>query len=324
MGEWPLPLIRPMLATLGQLPEPPGWAYEFKWDGVRTIAYVNAGQLHLASRNDRDVTAAYPELAALGRRFPRRRAVLDGEIVALDPSGRPSFSLLQQRMHVRTPSAGLRERVPVQFYAFDLLHLGANALLDQPFTARRTKLDAIHLDDETIKTPPYWIDGEGADLLDAAKELGLEGVVAKRLDSPYQPGTRSRQWIKTPLNKTVEVIIGGWAPGEGRRSGTIGSLILGMYDERGELRFVGNVGTGFTQQALTDLKRQLQPLHRSTPPFAPPVPREHARHATWVEPKLVGEVAYRTLTPDRRLRHPAWRGLRPDRQPEEVTTSALS
>jgi bifunctional non-homologous end joining protein LigD len=323
MGSWPFPLVRPMLATLGELPEPPGWAYEFKWDGVRAIAYVDAGRVHLASRNDRDITAGYPELTALGKRFPRRRAILDGEIVALDAAGRPSFSLLQQRMHVRAPSAGLRERVPVQLYLFDLLHLGPTSLLDKPFTARRARLDGLGIDEDSLKIPPYWTDGEGPDLLNAAAEIGLEGVVAKRLDSTYQPGLRSRQWVKTPLNKTVEVIIGGWAPGEGRRSGTIGSLILGMYDETGQFRFVGNVGTGFTQQALADLKRQLEPLHRPTPPFAPPVPREHVRHATWVEPQLVGEVAYRTLTPERRMRHPAWRGLRPDRQPEEVTTSAL-
>jgi len=323
MGEWPFPLIRPMLATLGELPEPPGWAYEFKWDGVRAIAYVDAGRVRLASRNDRDLTASYPELAALGRWFPRRRAVLDGEIVALDEHERPSFSLLQQRMHVRAPSAQLRERVPVQLYVFDLLHLGTAALLDKPFTARRAKLDGLGIDNDTVKTPPYWTDGEGADLLSTAAEIGLEGVVAKQLDSPYQPGARSRQWIKTPLNQTVEVIIGGWAPGEGRRSGTIGSLILGMYDRTGQLRFVGNVGTGFTQQTLAELQRQLRPLHQPDPPFAPPVPREHLRTATWVEPRLVGEVAYRTLTPGRRLRHPAWRGLRPDRQPEEVTTDAL-
>jgi bifunctional non-homologous end joining protein LigD len=319
----PLPQLSPMLATLGKLPQPPGWAFEFKWDGVRAIVAVDAGTLTITSRNGRDVTAGYPELAAVGKRFRRRRVILDGEIVALDARGAPSFSLLQQRMHVRAPTDALLARVPVQLYVFDLLHLGTKVLLDSPFTRRRAMLDDLGLDDEVVKTPPYWVDDEGADLLDAAAENGLEGVVAKRLDSVYEPGARSRQWVKTPLNQTVEVIVAGWAPGAGRRSGMIGSLLLGMFDDAGRLQFVGNVGTGFTQQALADLRRQLQPLHRATSPLAPPVPREHIRDVQWVEPVVVGEVAYRTLTPDRRLRHPAWRGLRPDRDPDEVTTDAL-
>lgn len=155
----------------------------------------------------------------------------------------------------------------------------------------------------------------------AAADLGLEGVIAKRLDSTYQPGQRSRLWIKMPRNKTVEVVIAGWKPGAGRRTGLIGSLLLGMHEPDGRLAFVGNVG--FTHQMLTDLGRQLAPLRRVTTPFDPPPPRGHARDATWVRPVLVGEVSYRTLTPDGRLRHPAWRGLRPDRNPTEVRQDLL-
>jgi bifunctional non-homologous end joining protein LigD len=318
MAAGSFPLIRPMLATLGELPEPPGWGYEFKWDGVRTVIYVDGGRVQAASRNDKDVTGGYPELRSLLARFPRRRVILDGEIVALDPRGRPSFSLLQQRMHVRTPTAALLERVPVQLYVFDLLHLGTQNTIDLPYVRRRKILAELALDDEVTKTPPYWANDAGADLLRTAADLGLEGVVAKRLDSPYQPGARSRLWIKAPLNTTVEVVVAGWKPGSGRRAGMIGSLLLGMYDDAGRLTYVGHVGTGFTQQALVHLGEQLKPLHRATSPFDPPVPREHARHAHWVQPRLVGEVAYRTLTPDGRLRHPAWRGLRPDREPNEV------
>jgi bifunctional non-homologous end joining protein LigD len=312
-------MIRPMLATLGEPPAAPGWGYEFKWDGVRAVVYCDAGKIRIASRNDRDVTASYPELRGLLSTLHRRRVVLDGEILALDEAGTPSFSLLQQRMHVQAPGSGLRDRIPVRLYAFDVLHLGNRSALDLPYAGRREELEALGLDDEVVATPPYWTDDAGRDLMRAAADLGLEGVVAKRLDSPYSPGARSRFWIKAPLNSTVEVIVAGWKAGGGRRAGMIGSLLLGRYDEAGLLSFVGHVGTGFTERMLRDLAGQLRPLRRSTTPFGRPVPREHARDANWVEPHLVGEVAYRTLTPDGRLRHPSWRGLRPDKDPRDVT-----
>jgi bifunctional non-homologous end joining protein LigD len=319
----PLPLIKPMLATLGDLPEPLGWGYEFKWDGVRAMCYLDAGTVRLVSRNDRDVTASYPELRRLADRLPGRRMVLDGEIIAVDADGRPSFSRLQQRMHVRAPSPALIERIPVQLCLFDLLHLDSRSTVQAPYTRRRELLAELALDGDIVTTPPYWTGEAGRDLPGAAADLGLEGVIAKRLDSPYQPGIRSRSWIKTPLNTTVEVIIAGWKPGEGRRANMIGSLLLGMYDDAGRLTYVGNVGTGFTEHMLHELARQLRPLATSAAPFAQPVPRPQAREAHWVEPRLVGEVAYRTLTPDGRLRHPAWRGLRPDRDPSEVTRAEL-
>jgi bifunctional non-homologous end joining protein LigD len=312
-----------MLATLGALPPPPGWGYEFKWDGVRAVVHLDRGRIQVISRNERDVTASYPELRSLLTRFPRRRVILDGEIVALDRSGAPSFSLLQQRMHVRTPTPGLLERVPVQLYVFDLLHLGTRATLGLPYRRRRQMLQELALDDAVTKTSPCWAEDAGRDLMRTAAEMGLEGVIAKRLDSPYQPGTRSADWIKAPRNTTVEVIIAGWRPGSGRRAGLIGSLLLGMYDQAGQLGYVGHVGTGFTHQMLVELARQLRPLHRASSPFAEPVPRAHARDAQWVQPQLVGEVTYRTLTPDGRLRHPSWRGLRPDREPSEVTRDLL-
>jgi bifunctional non-homologous end joining protein LigD len=311
-------MIRPMLATLGDLPAPPGWGYEFKWDGVRAIVAIDGEWIRVASRNDRDVADAYPELRSLRARLARTPVILDGEIVALDANDRPSFSLLQQRMHVRAPTAALLSRVPVQLYLFDVLHLGNDSLLDLPHTERRRRLSDLGLDRDAVKTPPWWADDNGKDLMDTAAEQGLEGVIAKRLTSPYQPGVRSRHWIKAPLNNTTEVVIAGWKPGGGRRSGMIGSLVLGMYDDAGRLVYTGGVGTGFTHQMLTDLARMLRPLHRATSPFDLPVPREHTRDVQWVQPRLVGEVEYRTRTPDGRLRHPSWRGLRPDREPREA------
>nr|WP_236647030.1 non-homologous end-joining DNA ligase [Micromonospora acroterricola] len=310
-------LVRPMLATSGALPGGPGWGYEFKWDGVRAIGYV-AGGVRLLSRNDRDVTRAYPELDELARLLTGRQAVLDGEIVALDGRGRPDFSALQHRMHVRTPSAGLVGTTPVRLYVFDLLHLDGRDLTPLPYTERRTALEQLELSGDSVDTPPSWTGDAGRDLATAAADLGLEGVVAKQLDSPYEPGRRSPAWVKVPLNDTVEVIVGGYKPGAGRRAGTIGSLLLGMYDPDDRLTYIGHVGTGFTQTALRDLQQRLDPLRRPDTPFHSPVPREHTRDAVWVDPALVGDVTFRSWTPDHRLRHPSWKGLRSDREPAEI------
>jgi bifunctional non-homologous end joining protein LigD len=313
-----------MLATAGEPPDGPGWAYEFKWDGVRAIVSVDQGRVGIVSRNDRDVTPSYPDLAGVGEPLARHQVVLDGEIVATDAQGRPSFSQLQRRMHVVSPSAALLAQVPVRLYVFDLLYLDGAKLLSTPYGERRARLDAFNLDNASVITPPAFGAGSALSEVEAASaELGLEGVVAKRVDAPYQAGVRSRYWIKKPFNTTVEVLIGGWTPGEGRRAGTIGALLLGMYDDAGQLVYVGQVGTGFTQRMLTDLQRMLAQRRTDAPPFADPVPRAHARDANWVRPELVGEVVYRTLTPDGRLRHPSWRGLRPDRDPAEVRQTTV-
>ncbi|MEU0154050.1 non-homologous end-joining DNA ligase [Micromonospora fulviviridis] len=310
-------LVPPMLAGAGALPTGPGWGYKFKWDGVRAVAYVDRG-LRLLSRNDRDVTRAYPELGELADLLAGRRAVLDGEIVALDADGRPSFSALRRRMHVRAPAAALVASTPVRYYLFDLLHLDGRDTTALPYTERRAALEELGLSGGSVETPPYWTGEAGRDLATAAAELGLEGVVAKRLGSAYEPGRRGSAWVKVPLNETVEVIVGGWKPGAGRRAGTIGSLLLGMYDEHDLLQYIGHVGTGFTQTVLRDLAARLEPLARPDPPFADPVPRDQARHAVWVDPVLVGDVTFRSWTPDRRLRHPSWKGLRSDRDPAEI------
>jgi bifunctional non-homologous end joining protein LigD len=309
--------VRPMLATAGQPPAGPEWAFEFTWDGVRAILDVTPVGMTVFSRNGNDVTASYPELAILRERLAGRAAVFDGEIVTLDVNGRPSFTLLQQRMHVRVPSVPLLARVPVQVYVFDVLALDDRILTGARYDERRKILDGLDLDDDdVVRVPPALTDQPGISVLHTAASNGLEGVVAKRLDSTYHPGVRTRDWIKTPLERTTEAIVVGWTNGGGRREGTIGALLLGTRDKQGRLAYIGNVGTGFNGSTLRELQSRLAPLHRPTPSVD--VPRDHSRNTTWVEPVLVGEVAYRTITADGRLRHPSWRGLRPDRVPDDV------
>jgi bifunctional non-homologous end joining protein LigD len=322
--DWqPLPtLVRPMMAVAGSLPpasEDDRWGYEMKWDGVRAMAYVEGGRIRLLSRNDRDVTAAYPELRLLGESLGATQALLDGEIVALDPAtGIPSFERLQQRMHVVRPAQvrRLARDVPVTFLLFDVVHLAGRDLMPLPYTERRARLDSLELNGAHWQTTPYWVGG-GRAVLSASAEQGLEGIVAKRLDSAYFPGRRSDCWVKVKTLRTQEVVIGGWKPGEGRRADTIGSLLLGIPAGEGKLEFVGHVGTGFSERMLADLRAMLVPLEAEMSPFVA-VPREHARHARWVRPELVGEVAYADWTREGRLRHPTWRGLRPDKEPSEV------
>lgn len=308
--------IPPMTAVLrGELPEDDErWAFELKWDGVRAVAYVRRNGLELVSRNDKDMSRSYPELGALTG-MTEEPVILDGEIVALR-DGRPDFGLLQSRMHVQRPTDRLIRAAPVVYYVFDLLHRGDRSLLAEPYTARREALEALHLDQDPVLTPPWWRGG-GETVLAASIEQGLEGVVAKPLTSHYLPGRRG-PWIKVKNVRHQEVIVAGWTPGEGRRADMIGSLVLGVYDEHG-LRYVGNVGTGFTEAVLRDLAGRLRPLARKTNPFDVTVPAVVARNAHWVEPELVGEVAFGEWTGDGHLRHPSWRGLRPDKQPEQVT-----
>jgi bifunctional non-homologous end joining protein LigD len=311
------PPVPSMLATLGVLPTGAGWAYEFKWDGVRAVTYLQPPALRVVSRNDRDLTSTYPELADLAGLLAGRRVVLDGEIVALDRTGRPSFAELQRRMHVREPSPELLEAVPVSYYVFDLLHLDGVSLLAEPYRRRRELLAGLGLAADRVRVPPNFLDVEPTQVMAAAEAYGLEGVVAKRLTSTYQPGRRSPDWVKVPLIRTQEVVIVGYQPGKGRRAGAVGSLMLAVYNPAGRLSYAGHVGTGFTEAMLRDLYQRVTPLRRSAPPVAG-VPREHTRGAIWVEPVLVGEAAYRNWTPDGRLRHPSWRGLRPDRSVAEA------
>jgi bifunctional non-homologous end joining protein LigD len=312
-------LIRPMLATPGSLPAADdSFGYETKWDGVRAIAYVCDGRLRLFTRNDADVTAAYTELAGLGATLERVNAILDGEIVALDKAGRVSFSALQPRMHLRDARqiARLVEQTPVSYRIFDLLHLDGNSTMDLPYQQRREVLDGLPLVGARWAITPYTVGGGAAALAKAAAER-TEGIVAKRLDSRYLPGKRTPAWLKIKNFRTQEVVVGGWRGGQGARSGTIGSLLLGIPGPAG-LEYVGQVGTGFTRDTLEQLQALLTARSRGTSPFVSTVPRREAKDAHWVSPRLVGEVAFAEWTRDDRLRHPSWRGLRPDKTPEEV------
>jgi bifunctional non-homologous end joining protein LigD len=310
----------PMLATLADLPDEAddaAWGYEFKWDGVRAVAYVQGGKLALRSRKAEDVTARYPEVTALPEVLSAHDVVVDGEIVALDAQGRPDFGALQHRMH-RTGGQEVRRMAaadPVTYLVFDLLSLDGEDLLDLPYTERRERLDALHLTGSRWAETP-WFRGGGADVRQASLENGLEGVVAKRLDSPYRPGARGPEWRKVKNVRTQAVVVGGWRPGQGRRAGGVGSLLVGVPDDEGRLVYVGHVGTGFSDQDLRDLEGMFTP--RKTSPFEGTLPRDITRDARWVEPELVGEVGYAVWTAEGRLRHPAWRGLREDLDVDDV------
>jgi bifunctional non-homologous end joining protein LigD len=313
-------LVRPMLATPRRdLPaDQDRYGWEFKWDGVRAIAYVGGDEVRLVSRNDKELAASYPELAVLARRV-QAPMILDGEIVALR-AGRPDFGLLQSRMHVRHPTTRLVQDVPVFLNLFDLLYYGQDSLLGLPYTERRNRLEDLGLDADPVRTPPWFRDDAGA-VLTVSLQYGLEGVVGKPLASRYHPGQR-RDWIKVKNIRHQEVVICGWQPGQGRRANTIGSLLMGVYDDGGRLRYAGNVGTGFTEAMLRELMRKLGPLQRDTSPFSTPAPPQYARGAFWVEPCLVGDVAFSEWTADGSMRHPSWHGLRTDKNPEDVHREA--
>jgi len=319
--EWaPLPdLIRPMLCRAGELPKTArGWTCEFKWDGVRAVVYIDGGRVRIKSRNDLDMTAAYPELRALGRALGSRPAILDGEIVAFDDSNRPSFGLLQQRMHVRDAAAARRlaAKVPVSYLVFDILHLDGRSTVELPYEQRRSLLESLRLGSDHWATPAAYRERPRA-VLDAALASGLEGVVCKRTNSPYQPGRRSEDWVKVRGFRTQEVVVGGYTPGKGSRAGGIGALIVGIPGEHG-LGYAGKVGTGFSDADLKQLAVSLQKLRRKTSPFAGELPKAQIAGATWVRPSLVGEVRFSDWTAGGRLRQPTWRGLRPDKSPADV------
>jgi bifunctional non-homologous end joining protein LigD len=310
-----------MLATSGRLPPDDGWAYEMKWDGIRAIAYADGG-LRLLSRTGRDITQTYPELAGLPealRKAGAAGAVLDGEIVAFGDAGWPSFEALQQRMNLSSPGDVrlLAGRVPVTYLVFDLLALNGHALLDLPYRDRRGLLDELGLTGRHWQTPPAFTEESGADVLAASRSQHMEGVIAKRLGSRYEPGRRTGSWIKVKNVRRQETVVGGWQPGERGRSGQIGSLLVGVHDENG-LAYAGHVGTGFTRQTLGMLAGRLAPLRRATSPFGTAVPNEHARLAVWVEPELVVEVEFTQWTSAGRLRAPSYKGLRDDKDPAEV------
>jgi bifunctional non-homologous end joining protein LigD len=312
--------LLPMLATAGTLPvRDTGWAYEMKWDGIRALAFISGGGTRLMSRTGRDISQVYPELAGMAAALSVPQAVLDGEVVAFGDSEWPDFEALQQRMNISSAAQAkiLAGQVPVSYLAFDLLWLDDRPLLDLPYSRRRELLDELGLQGGNWQAPPSFSGETGANVQAVSRQHGLEGIMAKRVQSRYEPGRRSQSWLKIKNVRRQEVVIGGWKPGEGGRAGGIGSLLVGVYDGA-ELIYCGHVGTGFTQQTLRMLASRLTALRRAASPFGTTVPAEDARSAQWVEPVLVAEIAFGDWTKSGRLRAPSYKGLRDDKDPAEV------
>jgi bifunctional non-homologous end joining protein LigD len=312
--------VAPMLALAGELPtRDKEWAYEFKWDGVRAMVYVDGGRVRALTRNDKTLMTTFPELRDIGEFLGSRMAVLDGEIVALDHDDRPSFATLAHRLHLTSKSTieRLAKSSPVSFFAFDVLYLEGRSLLSAPYDERRAALESLKLQGETFATPPSAINVDGARIARIAKERGLEGVVAKRRSSHYLPGARNGDWIKIKNFRTQEVVIGGWTEGQGQRAGSLGALLLGVHGDEG-LTYVGKVGTGFSTASRKEILGSLLPLARKTTPFVERLSPAETALAHFVRPQLVGEVQFAEWTTEGHLRHPSWRGLRTDKNAREV------
>jgi bifunctional non-homologous end joining protein LigD len=315
----PPPKMQPMMAEGGHDPfDDPDWVFEPKLDGVRTLAYVATDGTTLYSRTGRDHTVQYPELSNLATYVNAMHSVLDGEIVALDEKGNPSFERLQQRINLTRQAdvERIRSTCPAYFYAFDVLWLDGMDLTTLPWRERREILESI-----VTQTGPLGLtlvhEASGRTFFDAAKTLGLEGIIAKKADSIYDPGRRSRHWRKIKAMRTLDAVICGWTPGGGSRSDSFGALLVGAYDEEGTLRFVGQVGTGFDAKRLADMLERLRAIEIDEPPSDDPA-MSAVKEAHWVSPELVCEVEYLEMTKaGRRMRAPSFKGLRPDKAPED-------
>jgi bifunctional non-homologous end joining protein LigD len=314
-----------MKATSGPLPTGDGWVHEIKWDGMRVLADVTPEGVQAWSSRGRDAGTAFPELRALAGALAPLDALLDGEVVALDESGRPSFERLQRRMHVTSAAESLRRaaETPVAYVVFDLLRLDGHDLTALPWHERRRLLEQIADDlPPGVDIAPVYDDGKG--LLRAVEEKGLEGVVAKWRDAPYLPGERTRRWIKVKVRRHDELVVGGWSGGLGNREGRLGSLLVGFHEvPGGRLRYAGRVGSGFTSDELDRMGARLAGLEIDTCPFDPPPPPPHRRGATWVRPEVVVEISYGEWTADGRLRHPVYMGERVDVDPAAVVRPAI-
>ena len=316
------PLMKPMMAEGGhEAFDHPDWVFEPKLDGVRTLAYVTPDHTTLFSRTGRDQSAQYPELTALAKYVNAQQAVLDGEIVALDERGQPSFGRLQQRINLSGAKEieRLQASVPVSIHFFDVLWVDEQDLTAQPLVERRKILDSL----VSARGPvgiTMTVDGDGVSFFEAAKTLGIEGVIAKRKDSPYEAGRRSKHWRKIKALRTLDAVVLGWTPGSGSRSQTFGALLLGSHDPDGRLVWIGQVGTGFSGKLLHDLQERLEAIVIDTPPIDDPELKE-SKGAHWVRPEMVVEVEYLEITKAGRLRAPTYKGLRPDKDPSDCLLS---
>ncbi|HYZ93587.1 MAG TPA: non-homologous end-joining DNA ligase [Actinomycetota bacterium] len=318
----PMPSLQPMLATLVREPfDDDDWAFEPKWDGMRAAAICDEAT-RLVSRNAKDVTEAYPELNDMHLRLVALDAVVDGEIVAFE-DGVPSFEKLQSRIHVRNERdiERLMKTTPVAYVAFDLLYLDGRDLTARPYSERRELLEETVVPTDRFQISPA-VDGMGTALFDAAREQGLEGIVAKKRSSRYEPGKRSKFWLKVKTTFEADLVVAGWS--EGKRAGVLGSLVLAAYDD-GRLRYVGGVGTGLTEQSRGMVQHELEAIAEDDTPFttAEMKGKPELRHAHWVRPERVVVVEFRQLTSAGMLRAPSFKGLRDDKPPEECTFDDL-
>ncbi len=316
----PFPQPDPMLATLvADAFDDDRWVFEPKWDGVRAVATCT-DETVLLSRNLRDITASYPELGKLHEQVVALEAVVDGEIVAM-AEGRPSFEKLQSRINLADPKEIERatKTIPVSFVAFDLLYLDGRSLISEPLEKRKELLQEAIVTTDKVQVSPV-VPGDGSALFEVARSQNLEGIVAKKLGSPYRPGRRSKEWLKIKTIYDADVVIGGWSRGEGARSGAFGALLVGAYEEEG-LRFVGSVGTGFTDKTLAEVLGAMAELESDENPFNSDPRKDKARWGKpikdphWIRPELVAKVEFRELTSAGRLRAPSFKGLRDGKGP---------
>ena len=309
-----------MKAVTGELPTGEGWAAEVKFDGMRIVAAVGDPDqpLRLDTTRGLDAAARFPELAGLPAALAPHQVVLDGEVVAFDADGRPDFGRLQRRMHLTraTEIAQVAAEVPVKYMVFDILWLDGHDLTELAYLQRRQLLTELVEPGEGWLVPAHHVDG-AADLLDGARAQHLEGIVVKRVDSRYLPGSRNPSWRKVKVRPRQEFVIGGWQAGEGNRSGLIGSILVGVY-EGDQLHFAGKVGTGFKDHELSRLGGLLAKLATDESPFDPPPPRLVSRVAHWVRPELVAEVTFGEWTHDSIVRHASYIATRDDKDPRDV------